>query len=200
MIKKVIAHFKKTDLVLFKLVETIGIIELTSSDSYFHNLCRSICSQQLSTKSAAAIFKRFKELFKDGDINPSDLLKMSEEKLRGAGLSRTKITYMKDLASKVMSKEIKFEKFLQMKDEEIILELTKVKGIGVWTVEMFLMSTLGREDIFSYGDLGLRKAIQKLYRLENLPTKLEMEGLVIKWSPYRSYAAKILWKSLEFKV
>lgn len=196
---KILGHFKKVDPVIFKIIEKIGIIEVTSSGTYFHNLCRSICNQQLSIKSAAAIFGRFKNLFQNQEILPERALNLKDSDLRKAGLSKTKIIYIKDLAQKIIDEEIIFKKFLEMENEEIILELTRVKGIGRWTVEMFLMSSLGREDVFSYGDLGLKKAFQKLYGLEKLPTQKDMEKIVIKWSPYRTYAAKILWKSLVIK-
>jgi DNA-3-methyladenine glycosylase II len=198
MSKKIIDHFKKHDPVMYKLVKLLGLIELVPSDTYFYNLTRSITSQQLSTKSAAAIFNRFVELFPDKMPTPEKVLKISDEKLRIIGYSRTKITYIKDLSQKVLSNEIELENIGKLKDEEIIEHLTKVKGIGVWTVEMFLISSLAREDIFSHGDLGLKNAIKKLYNLEN-PTREDIEKIISKWSPYRTYASRLLWKSLSIK-
>jgi DNA-3-methyladenine glycosylase II len=198
MSKKIIDHFKKHDPVMYKLTKMLGLMELVPSDTYFYNLCRSITSQQLSTKSAAAIFKRFIELFPGNMPTPEKVLKIKDEKLRSIGYSRTKVVYIIDLAKKVLNKEIELENISKLKDEEIIEHLTKVKGIGVWTVEMFLMFSLGREDIFSHGDLGLKNAISNLYFLEN-PTMEEIEKIISKWSPYKTYASRLLWQSLAIK-
>ena len=160
------------------------------------NLCRSIINQQISNKAGAAIFLRFKNLFNQNKVTPNNYLKLKAEKVREAGLSQTKLSYIKDLAEKFIKKEVDVYKLKNLSSEEIIFELTKVKGIGVWTAEMFLMNSLGREDIFSYGDLGLKNAIKKLYKIENI-TREQIEQIVNKWSPYKSYASKILWKSLN---
>ena len=193
---KISQHFKKVDPIIYELSKKTGIDKLQSSTDYFHNLCRSICSQQLSIISAAAIFKRFKELLK-GELTPKKVLDTKDQKLRKVGFSGTKVSYLKDLAFKINNDEIIFEKFLAMKNAQVIGELTKVKGIGVWTAEMFLMTSLGREDVFSYGDLGLKNSIIKHYKMIK-PNKEQLEKLVGKWSPYRTYAARILWKSLNF--
>lgn len=198
MNSKIIDHFKKHDPVMHKLIKMLGLIELTPSDTYFHNLCKSITSQQLSTKSAAAIFQRLTALFPNGLLTPEGVLKIKDEKFRELGYSRTKIVYIKDLGQKVSKGEIDLENLVKHKDEEIIEELTKVRGIGVWTVEMFLIFSLAREDIFSHGDLGLKNAIKKLYNLEN-PTREDIEKIISKWSPYKSYASRLLWKSLSLK-
>jgi DNA-3-methyladenine glycosylase II len=198
MSKKIIEHFKKHDPIMYKLTKMLGLFELVPSDTYFYNLTRSITSQQLSTKSATAIFKRFVELFQDQMPTAEAVLKVKDEKLRSIGYSRTKIVYIKDLAQKVLTKEVELENISKLKDEEIIEHLTKVKGIGVWTVEMFLIFSLAREDIFSHGDLGLKNAIKKLYNLEN-PTREEIEKIISKWSPYKTYASRLLWQSLALK-
>ena len=195
---KVKKHFKMADPVIFELIDRVEPFEFKRTGSYFANLCRSIIGQQLSVKSAQAIFNRFKDLFLKGEISAEHLAKIKDEKLRGVGLSGPKVKYLKGFAKMVSSGEIKFEGIEKLKDEEIILMLTKVSGIGVWTVEMFLMFTLGREDVFSHGDLGLKNAIKKLYKMEN-PTKEEVEAITIKWSPYRTYGCRILWGSLNLK-
>lgn len=193
---KILQHFKESDPIMYQLSVKSGLDEIKPSDDYFYNLCKSICSQQLSIKSAAAIFKRFRQLFKS-NITPERVFEIDDEKLRGVGFSKTKVAYLKDLAEKLIKKEIIFEKLLAMENDAIITELTKIRGIGVWTAEMFLMFSLGRENIFSFGDLGLRNAIIKNYKLEN-PSKKQLEKLVEKWAPYQTYAARILWKSLSF--
>ncbi len=207
MQKKILAHFKKVDPILAKFAEKVGpiILEhrrvdktLDGGNFYFVSLTSSIVGQQLSGKVADVIFARFKNLFPKGKITPEYTLKLDTEKIRGIGISYSKISYLKDLAQKFKNGEIKHEKFEALLNEEIAEELIKVKGIGPWTAEMFLMFTLGREDIFSHGDLGLRRGIEKIYKLKD-PTKEEVEKISIKWSPYRSYASLVLWKSLDIK-
>lgn len=193
----IIAHFKKKDLTLYSVLENIELNVLEPSHNYFEDLCDSIVSQQLSIKAAATIFSRFKDLMPSKKITPENILMLSHQQLRNAGLSNAKAVYIKDLAQKVHNNEIHFEKFLEMTEDEIITELTKVKGIGRWTAEMFLMFTLAREDVFSHGDLGLQNAIRNLYKLKKRPTEKYMQRLSSRWKPYRTYAARILWKSLS---
>lgn len=200
MNKKIVNHFKKADPILYKALEKSGKIEhqIVAPENYFEVLCESIVSQQLSVKAGDTIFGRFKKLFKDEKINPKAILKIKDEKIRECGLSNAKVKYIKDLAQKIDNQEVRLEKLNELSDEEVIIELTKIKGIGKWAGEMFLMFSLGREDIFSHGDLGLKNAIKKLYGLEN-PTKEQLEEIVIKWSPYRTYASRVLWRSLDNK-
>lgn len=197
--QKIKDHFKKSDTILYKAFEQSGGLEklsLRNTANYFVALCDEIVSQQLSSKVADVILNRFKTLFPKEDITANGVLKLTHEQLRAVGMSNAKAKYIKDLARKVYTKEIDLESLSLLDNEQVITKLTKIKGIGRWTAEMFLMFTLGREDIFSHGDLGLRNAIKKLYRLED-PTKDEVEGITIKWSPYRTYACRILWRSLD---
>lgn len=196
---KVLNHFKKNDPKLFAVIQEIGIIkpyEIRNSGDYFSDLCESIVGQQLSGKAASTIWGRFLQLMPKKKVTPQNVLKVDTEDMRKAGMSYGKVKYVKDLAQKVKDKEIHLDKLNEMSDQEVIDELVKVKGIGPWTAEMFLMFTLGRPDIFSHGDLGLRNGIKKIYKLEN-PTKDEVEKLCKKWSPYRSFASRVLWRSLE---
>lgn len=193
---KIILHFKKSDPVIYSLVEEYGLIEVIPSSTYFVNLCRSIINQQISNKAGRAIFERFINLFPNKTPAPEKLLKIKDEKLRSAGMSKTKVSYLKDLSEKIVKGELSLEKIELMDEDQVIESLIKVKGIGVWTAEMFLMFSLGREDIFSHGDVGLRNAIKKLYNLDN-PSKGEVEKIVEKWSPYKTYASKLLWRSLN---
>ena len=142
------------------------------------------------------IFSRFKILFPKKKITPLSILKLDDQNLRNTGISYSKIKYIKDLSSKVQNREINLGGMVRLSDEEVILELIKVKGIGKWTAEMFLMFTLNRPDVFSHGDLGLNNAIKKIYKLKNHNTK-KVEKIVSKWSPYKSTAARILWHSLD---
>lgn len=199
MDKKVKEHFRKVDPVLQAMIEKVGVLGPTVSDDYFSDLCEIIINQQLSDKAAATIFARFKKLFPKGEITPQRLLRLTDTKIRSCGTSNSKVTFLKDLAKKIISKDLQLEKLDKFPDSEIMKELSKVKGIGPWSVEMFLMFTLGREDIFSHGDLGLRNAIKKLYKFKKEPTKIQIKKIVEKWKPYRTYACRILWRSLELK-
>lgn len=198
MNQKLVDHLKKADPVLFGVLNKVDSIKpLIKSDNYFADLCEAIINQQLSEKVGTVIFNRFKKLFPKGKITAAELLKLSDEKVRKIGTSTNKVKFMKELAKKVYAREVNLEKLANLRNEEVIAELTKLKGIGQWTAEMFLMFSLVREDVFSYGDLGLRRAIQKLYNMQKEPTKKEAEEISLKWSPYRTYACRILWRSLE---
>ena len=195
MFEKAIAHFKSSDPLLYSLI-TGKPFELQVHPDPFLRLSRTVVGQQLSVKAASTIFTRFENLFENNEITPTGLVKLSPEKMRGAGLSRQKISYLKDLAQKVLDGEVELGKFGDLDSEVIIEELVRIKGIGRWSAEMFLMFSLGRPDIFSFGDLGLQNAIKKHYKIKNKPTENQMEKLSKKWAPFRTYAALILWRSL----
>ena len=197
--KHVLAHFRSVDPVLFSVAQTIILEEhvIRSPDRYFVSLCSEIIGQQLSGKVADVLFDRFEKLFPKRTVTPKRVLATSEAALRATGMSWSKARFIRDLAGHVLTKSLQLDQLAQLPDQEVIKELVRVKGIGPWTAEMFLMFTLGREDVFSYGDLGLRKAIKKLYGFKKDPTVRQMEKIVNKWKPYRTYAARILWKSLE---
>lgn len=177
---KTLSHLQKVDPVLYEVgLQIKNFQEITPTKNYFEALCEAIVSQQLSIKAADTIWSRVKP-----KINK--VLDIPDQELRDSGLSWAKIKYIKDLASK----NLDFSKINLMTDQEVIEYLTRVKGIGPWTAEMFLIFTLGRPDVFSEGDLGLKNAIKKIYK---------RRPNINKWSPYKSYAARILWKSLELK-
>ncbi len=192
-------YFKKYDPKLFAYIEKIELGAFSPPRDLFAKLCDSIISQQLSGRAADTIYARLEKLFPKGKITAQGILKLSESKIRSCGTSGAKTRSLKDLALKVADGTIDLDTLGGLTDEEVIVELTKVKGIGPWTAEMFLMFALGREDVFSHGDLGLRKAIQKIYGFKNMPTRSQIERIVKKWSPYRTYASRVLWKSLEIK-
>jgi DNA-3-methyladenine glycosylase II len=156
----------------------------------------SIVSQQLSVKASDTIWKRFKKLFGKKKITPDNLLKIEDEQIRAAGISYSKIKYMKGLSTMILKNELNLSAISTLSNEEVLLELTKVKGIGPWTAEMILMFSLGREDVFSLGDIGLRNAIAKLYNIDRDDLK-KVEKISETWKPYRTYAARYLWKSLD---
>lgn len=187
----------KEDSVLASVIKKIGILEPRFAENYFIALVESIVSQQLSMKAADTIFGRLKALSSDSELTAEAVIRMDPQKMRSAGLSWSKVSYVKNIAEYTLISDRVFEKFPMMSDEEIITELTKIKGVGRWTAEMFLIFTMGRPDIFSYGDLGLRRAIQRLYGFNKEPNITQMEKIVLKWKPYRSIASRYLWKSLE---
>lgn len=197
--KLALSHFLAIDPVIHQLLSEMDQFNSShlTPDQYFAKLCRNIVGQQLSVKVADVIIKRFEEFV--GEIKPESILSHEDQQLRNLGLSWAKIKYVKDLATKTSTQELKLELLPKLENEAVILELTKVKGIGRWTAEMFLIFTLGREDVFSYGDLGLRRAIEKLYNFPKDTKQDLFEPIVEKWKPYRSYASLALWHSLDNK-
>ena len=199
MTKKALSYFRVVDPILYSIAQTITLEdhEIRSPNRYFVSLCSEIIGQQLSGKVADVLFDRFEKLFPKRNVTPKRVLATSEETLRTTGMSWSKTRFIRDLARQMVDKSVHLETLSNLSDAEVISELTRVKGIGPWTAEMFLMFSLGREDVFSYGDLGLRNAMKKLYGFKKDPTVKQMEKIVNKWKPYRTYAARILWKSLE---
>jgi DNA-3-methyladenine glycosylase II len=198
--KRIKSHFKKVDPVIYKVIVNMELEVLPQpkrSTSYLKKLCREIISQQLGGKAARAIINRFYDLFERKHITPDKILVFSEQKLRNVGMSWAKARYTRDLAQKVKDKEVRLNNLHNLDDELVIEELVKVKGIGNWTAEMFLIFTLGREDVFSHGDLGLIKAIQRLYGFKDKPNEKQINKIVDKWSPYKSYGCFALWKSID---
>ncbi len=159
-------------------------------------LLRAIVGQQLSTKAARTIYGRVLELFDGTPPSPEQLLEAEESDLRGAGLSGRKVEYVRDLASHVIEGELELDRLDQLDDTEVIEEIVAVRGLGVWTAEMFLMFHLERPDVLSGGDLGIRKAIQIEYGLEEMPSPAKVQEIGEPWRPHRSLASLYLWESL----
>lgn len=193
--KKALNHFQKADPLLYELATNLDPLVLNKSSNHFVRLTRAIVGQQLSVKAARTIFERFEKLFKK-EINPEELLKLKDDRIRSCGISYPKIKYLKDLATKVIEKEVVLETLETADEKTVIKTLTQVKGLGVWSAEMFLMFSLGHPDVFSAGDLGLANAMKKLYGKEKI-SKEEMLEISEKWKPYRTYACLILWRSLD---
>jgi DNA-3-methyladenine glycosylase II len=193
------------DPTMAELIERIGKIDLAKrlrrrseerpGDAY-GALLRAIVGQQLSTKAARTIYLRVLDLFDGKTPSPEQLLEASESDLRAAGLSGRKVEYIRDLAGHVISGELELERLNQLSDAEVIEEIVAVRGLGQWTAEMFLMFHLERPDVLSGGDLGIRKAIQIEYGLEEMPTPQEVMQIGETWKPYRSLASLYLWESL----
>jgi len=216
--RKAINHLKKSDPVMRAIIERIGPCRMQFGPPEFHSLAEAIVYQQLNGKAAVTIFKRFAALAGD-PVTPEGILKLSDEQMRGAGLSKQKSAYLKDLAAKTASGLVDFARLPGLPDAEVVEHLTQVKGIGVWTAQMFLMFTLKRENVLPTGDFGVRMAMYKHYleksrakaakkpaaakkgrkRKIKLPSPEQMEKIAKRWEPYRSVACWYLWKSLDTK-
>ncbi|MEI6578852.1 MAG: DNA-3-methyladenine glycosylase 2 family protein [Eubacteriales bacterium] len=197
--KETDAYLIAKDEVFIKIINTCKSVHIVLADDCFASLTASIVGQQLSGKVADVIYARVNKLC-NLNINPRIILELPVEKIRKAGLSYSKINYLKNLASAVEDKSIIFENIDALTNEEIIAMLTAVKGIGQWTAEMFLIFTLGREDVFSAGDGGLQRAVCQIYGIEEKPTKKQLEDISGNWKPYRTYASLYLWDTLNKKV
>lgn len=188
-------HDKKLGALLRSLKK---VVVPKRNNNFFRFLVVAIINQQLSTKAAATIEKRFVALFPGKTFpTPKDVLKASTKKLRSAGISGSKVAFVKDVARHFDKGLINTKKLHQWSDEEIIEHLTRIHGIGRWSAEMFLMFALLRPDVFSPGDLGLRRAIQKLYKLKQEPTAQQLKIISEKWRPHRTYASLALWQSVD---
>jgi len=188
------AHLKKDK----KLAKIIGeeLHELHFHKNIPLRLMASIMSQQLNTKVAKIIYHRFLELYKGREPKPQQVLDTPFEKLKAVGLSNAKVNYIKNVAEFCLTNKITDKKLLNMTNDEIVQLLTQIKGVGKWTVEMLLMFSLGREDVFAVDDLGIQQAMIKIYKLQSDDKKkLKVELLIIssKWSPFRTYACLHLW-------
>jgi DNA-3-methyladenine glycosylase II len=200
--RRAVIHLKRADPVMATVIEAVGScrFQIRSEGTHFEALARSIVFQQLSTKAANTIYLRFAELFKNKAPVASTLLKLPDEQLRAVGLSRQKTSYLRDLSSKVHAGEVPVETLHELSDAEVIAALTKIKGIGRWTAQMFLMFRLGRPDVLPDLDLGIQKAIQRAYRMRKLPTPDRVLKVGAKWAPHRTIASWYLWRSLEVEM
>ncbi len=193
-------HLRAHDPILAQLITGDTRPNFTPHTQYYQALVESIISQQLSVKASASIEKRFLALFPlDTFPSPEHILQTDSEHLRAAGLSRQKASYIQDLALKVIEGIVQFDQLDSLANDAIIQELTRIKGVGVWTVHMFLMFCMGRLDVLPIGDLGIRNGIQKLYGLDTVPTPDEVTQLARtnQWHPYESVASWYIWQALD---
>ena len=196
-----IEHLSK-DKKLAHLIKTVEPYKLRKRKNVCVRLCASIMSQQLSTRVAEVIFKRFLELFEDEEPTPQQIIDMPFDKLRAIGLSNAKVNYVQNVASYMLEHNADDKKLNKMSDEEVVAFLTPIKGVGRWTVEMLLMFTLGREDVFAVDDLGIQQSMAKVYKLDTTDKKAFREKMLkisAKWTPYRTYACFYLWKYKDAK-
>ena len=189
-------HLKKADPVLAQIITSVGPYSLVTRKPTLETLVRSIVYQQISGKAAASILAKLKTAVGSRFTAPA-LLRLTTEELRACGLSSQKIAYLRDLAEKVASRQVSFSKLQHLTDEEVIEHLTQIKGVGVWTVQMFLMFALERPNVFPAADLGVRNAIRRAYDLPGVPTAADMLRISACWHPYCSIATWYLWRSLD---
>jgi DNA-3-methyladenine glycosylase II len=196
MLERATRHLRKADPVLAGIIERVGPCALAAREPTFETLARSITFQQLHGKAAAAIFARVKKAA-GRRFTAQAFLRLTEAELRACGLSRQKIASLSDLAQRVARREIRFRKLAEMPDEEILELLCRVRGVGIWTVQMFLLFALERPNVLPLSDFGIRNAVRKAYGLSELPTVKELAAIAEPWHPYCSVASWYLWRSLE---
>jgi DNA-3-methyladenine glycosylase II len=196
--RKAINHLKKVDPVLRGVIEQVGPCRLRpmTEGSHFEFIARAIIYQQLSTKAAATIHGRVQALC-GGSLSADPLARLTDEALRSAGLSRQKLGYLRDLAARASDGTLDTVHFPNLPDEEVTRQLVQVKGVGVWTAQMFLMFRLGRPDVLPVLDLGIRKGVQRAYRLRKLPDARRIEKIAATWAPYRTVGSWYMWRVLE---
>ena len=194
-----IAHLIGADATLASVIERVGSFRLQRriEGTHFDAVCRSIVYQQLSGKAAATIHGRVLGLYGGRAPTPDELVATRDDVLRDAGLSRQKLTYLKDLASRVASDDVPIERLHELSDDGVIDALVRVKGVGRWTAQMFLMFRLGRPDVLPEADLGIQNAIQRAYGLRKRPAPRRVAKIGAPWAPYRTVASWYLWRSLE---
>jgi DNA-3-methyladenine glycosylase II len=196
--RKALNHLRKCDPVLSAIIEKVGPFRMQYGLPEFASVAEAIVYQQLHGKAAETIFKRFTALTGE-PLTPAGILKLSDEQLRGAGLSKQKSSYLKDLAAKTASGLLNFSEIDKLSDQDVIQHLTQVKGIGVWTAHMFLIFSLRRPNVLPTGDYGVQMALKKHYKKRKLPKPKDMEKIARAWEPYRSVACWYMWRSLDIK-
>ncbi|HET9696986.1 MAG TPA: DNA-3-methyladenine glycosylase [Terriglobales bacterium] len=196
--RSAVPHLKAADPVLAGIIEQVGPYRPRHATPDFENLARSIAYQQLHGKAAATIFGRLLSAC-DACLKPETVLKLSIEQMRACGLSKQKLSYIRDLAEKTISGDVNFAQLPSMDDEDVIEHLTRVKGIGRWSAQMFLMFALKRPDVMPTVDLGINMAIKRAYRKRKVPKPAQILKIAEPWRPYRSVACWYLWRSMDVK-
>ena len=192
-----ILHLKNADPVLGAIIERVGPYRIQYREPTFQTLVRSIVYQQLSGKAALTIFNRLLAAANADPLTPEAILRLRPARMRALGLSKQKLSYIRGLARMTRDGTVDFEVYTRLEDATIIERLTQVKGVGVWTVHMFLIFALRRPDVLPTGDLGVRMAMKRAYSLPELPRPAEMERIAAAWRPYCSVASWYLWRSLD---
>jgi 3-methyladenine DNA glycosylase/8-oxoguanine DNA glycosylase len=187
-------HLGRVDAALGAVIERVGRCTLHRRRDYFVALCQAIFTQQVATPVAVILFDRFRDLFPGRRPTPRGVLRASEEELRGVGLSRQKLSYLRDLAERFATNALPTRRWARMSDEQVIESLVQVRGIGRWTAEMFLIFVLNRPDVLPADDLGLRKGVQTLYGLQDTPSAADVLLRGERWRPYRTVATWYIWR------
>jgi DNA-3-methyladenine glycosylase II len=197
--RRALAHLRRVDERIARVIERVGACRFAprAEGTHFDALMRAIVYQQLSGKAASTILGRVLALYGGRYPTAEELLATPEEQLRAAGLSRQKLSYLRDLARHVQDGTLPLDRLHELDDTRIIEALTAVKGIGRWSAQMFLMFRLGRPDVLPDGDLGIRKGLQRAYRMRKLPAPKRVQAVGARWSPYATYACWYLWRSLD---
>ena len=196
-IRTALKHLRATDPVLRAVIDRVGPFRLTTDPDRFRALVRSIIAQQISGSAARSIRGRVERLAGPGRLTAAKLMELAPGELRAAGVSPQKLRYLLDLAQKVRDGQVRLHRVAHLGDAEVIEELVQVKGIGVWTAQMFLMFSLGRLDVFPHDDLGIRSALKNLYALRELPDRETSHKIAAPWRPYATVASWYCWRSLE---
>jgi DNA-3-methyladenine glycosylase II len=194
-----VAHLRQADPRLAAVIERVGACALRPRGPIYPSLFRSVLYQQLAGNAAAAIERRVKACFGDVVPPPAEFLAASPEAMRTAGLSRQKLAYLRDLAAHFADGRLDARRLARLSDEDLVTTVTTVHGIGEWTAHMLLIFSLGRPDVLPVGDYGVRKGMQRLYRLRELPKPQKMERIAAAWRPYRSIASWYLWRSIDVR-
>ena len=194
-----IQHLKSVDPVMGNLIDRAGPFNLKLDRNRFGMLVRSILSQQISTKAARSIRLRLDQLLDPLPISAQAIHQRSDDELRSVGLSRQKVTYLKDLSARVLDARLQLDRIGRLADEDVIEHLVQVKGIGRWTAQMFLIFSLGRLDVFPHDDLIVRSSIKELYGLEELPTRQQSHAIAAPWKPFSSIASWYCWRLIDVK-
>jgi DNA-3-methyladenine glycosylase II len=195
-------HLRSVDHVMRRLINERGPIDpetdrRASRPDPYTALARAIVGQQLSTKAARSIWERLVVILGGTFSEPADLLAVDAETIRSAGLSGSKVRFLRDLAERIADGRLELERLVDLPDEDVVAVLTEIKGVGPWTAEMFLIFHLGRPDVISTGDLGIRRAVQISYGLDELPGPTDLERIAEPWRPHRTLACLYLWRSLD---
>lgn len=199
VVRRGLRHLKRVDPVLGHVIRRVGPFVMKTERRRFVSLTRAIIGQQISGLAARSIWQRLQELLKPGRMTAANVAALSIDELRSAGVSPQKASYLHDLAAKSTDGTVRLSRLSRLPDEAVIAELVQVKGIGVWTAQMFLMFSLCRPDVFAPADFGLRSAIRDIYDFPDLPNPLVMEEITQPWQPYRTIASWYLWRSLELE-
>ena len=195
--KQILIHFDAKDPVMAAVIRKAGVFKLSRNHNYFLVLCKAIIAQQISTKAAESITRRFQALFAAQSPTPEEVVRISKLKLRNVGLSGQKVKYLKDLGARFLDGSIRPHRLTYQNNEEVIETLTSVYGIGRWTVEMFLIFCLMRPDIFPVADIGLQRSIANHYNHGKRMSEKQIENLACSWKPWRTVATWYLWRALD---